>query len=232
MISVVMPYWRRQDILALNLSAYRDLYPHEDIEIVVVDDGSPEPAEIFGAYPWPVNVVRLPAKEIALNPCVAFNAGVAASCGEIVVLTNPEVIHRAPILGAMARELERMGPRGYVSAACWGVKNGWWYCHSTDMPRDADVGRAAMPKGAGLHFCSMLTRKFYDEIGGFSEEYRDGQGYEDNDLLWKLKIAGARFKICDDLVTDHYDAPRTQWPAGGAARNRAIFEARWAAVAA
>ena len=108
MISVVMPYWRRQDILALNLSAYRDLYPHEDIEIVVVDDGSPEPAEIFGAYPWPVNVVRLPAKEIALNPCVAFNAGVAASCGEIVVLTNPEVIHRAPILSG-ARSIPSEG---------------------------------------------------------------------------------------------------------------------------
>ncbi len=178
-------------------------------------------------FPWPVKIVRLPGKDVALNPCVAFNAGVAASSGEFVALTNPEVLHRSPILPAMRLELAALGRKGYVAAACWGLKAGWWYCHSTDMPPDAEVGRAAMPQGAGLHFCAMLHRAFYDEIGGFDEAYRDGQGYEDNDLLWKLQAAGASFKIADDLVTDHLDCPRTEWPAGGAARNRAIFEAKW-----
>lgn len=226
MLSVVMPYWRRPEILGRNLSKYRDLYP-TDIEIIVVDDGSPEPAEVRGEFPWTIKIVRLPAKTTALNPCVAFNRGVAVSRGEIVVLTNPEVIHRTAILSGMRAELEALGPKGYVAASCWSERARWWYCHSKLMPPPAQVGRAEMPDGAGLHFCSMLYRSFYDEIGGFSEEYRDGAGYEDNDLLWKLHRAGARFKISDDHVTDHHDCPRCEWPAGGADRNRAIFESKW-----
>ncbi len=227
MISVVMPYWRRQVILERNLSSYRTLYPHDDIEIVIVDDGSPEPALAQGEFPWPVKVIRLPRKDAALNPCTAFNMGVAAASGDVIVLTNPEVIHRAPILGDMEVELKVLGPKGYVAAACWAARAEWWYCHSTKMPAAESVGRARTPRGAGLHFCAMLARDLYNEIGGFSEEYRDGQGYEDNDLLWKLQAAGACFKIRDDLVTEHHDSPRSEWPAGGAARNLAIFEAKW-----
>ncbi len=207
-----------------NLSQHRSLYPTDDLEIIIVDDGSPEPAEVTDKFPWPVRIVRLPDKTTALNPCTAFNRGVEVSRGDVLVLTNPEVIHRAPILAGL-REL--LTPKGYVAAACWSEKHRWWFCHSTLMPPAESVGRAEMPEGAGLHFCSMINRAFYDEIGGFSEEYRDGQGYEDNDLLWKLDDAGARFSIADDLVTDHHDCPRSEWPAGGAERNRAIFESKW-----
>lgn len=226
-----MPYWNRAEVLAQNLERYRECYG-SGIEIIIVDDGSTEKPNLSGPYPHQRIVIRLPAKDHALNPCTAFNAGVAAASGDIIVLTNPEVIHRSPILGRMAAALADAGPKGYVAAACWGIKHCWWYCHSTDQPNAARVGRAFMPKGAGLHFCSMLNRSFYEDIGGFSEEYRDGQGYEDNDFLCKLEAAGAVFKICDDLVTDHHPCPPCQWPKGGAARNRAIFESKWQHVIA
>lgn len=211
----------------MNLARYRELYADQRIEIVIVDDGSPERAQVDGAYPWPVRIVRLPAKAEAKNPCVAFNEGVLLAAYDLIVLTNPEVVHRAPILKGMRAELKRLGPKGYVAAACWGEELGWWYCHSTDEPDDAKKGRAKRPVGAGFHFCSMLNRAIYLEVGGFSEEYREGQGFEDNDFLWKLAKANAKFKIADDLVTDHMPCPPTEWPEGGAKRNKAIFEARW-----
>lgn len=164
---------------------------------------------------------------MALNPSVPFNRGVAAARGDILVLTNPEVVHTRAILGGMLETLTALGPKGYVAAACWSPKAGWWYCHSQLGPRPKERGRGAMPEGSGFHFCSMLRRSLFDEVGGFSEEYRDGQGYEDNDLLWKLHAAGAHFAIRDDLVTEHVDCPRTAWPVGGAARNREIFEGKW-----
>ena len=229
MISIVMPYWNRQDALQRNLDSYCDLYSSDDIEIVVVDDGSPEPAKTHGPFPWPVKVIHLPRKDSALDPCVPYNLGVAASRGEVLVLTNPEVVHRFPILGRMREVLAEMGPKGYVSAACWGLgdRGSRWFCHSKLMPPAESMGRAPTPPMAGFHFCSMIHRSFYDEIGGFSEEYREGQAYEDNDLLWKLYDAGAKFRICDDLVTDHYECPRCRWPAGGHERNRAIFVKKW-----
>lgn len=220
-----MPYWRRREVLSQNLARYSDLYPNLRMEIIVVDDGSPEPPDVSGEYPWPVRLISLPPKQHALNPSVPINRGVAAADGEVIVLTGPEVVHRSQILAAMRGKLAELGPTGYVGAACWGGK--WWYCHSTLMPEPSSVGRAKMPDGAPLHFCTMLHRQFFNEVGGFDEEYRDGLGYEDNDFLWALASHGAQFAICDDLVTDHLPCPRSQWPAGGAARNRAIFERKW-----
>jgi GT2 family glycosyltransferase len=225
MISVVMPYWQRADILRANVAHYCKLYSGLDIEIVIVDDGSPERAAAPSSPPFAVRIVRLPDKTVAKNPCIPLNAGVAEARGEIIVLTNPEVVHRAPILAAMREHLNEIGPLGYIAAACRG--RGWWYCHSTDMPPNEAVGRVPSPPGAGLHFCSMLHRGLFDRAGGFDERYRDGQGYEDNDFLWRLHSAGARFMICDDLVCDHVMCPPAEWPAGGAARNREIFEKTW-----
>lgn len=225
MISVVMPYWQRQQVLLQNLSNYRLLYPDEDLEIVIVNDGSPEWPKIGDDYPWPVRLIELPPKTHALNPCFPLNRGVAEARGEVILLTCPEVIHRAPILKGMREKLESLGPKGYVSAACFGGT--WWYSHSTLMPPPEVVGRMPMPEGAALHFCSMLYRGFFDQVGGFDEQYRAGAGYEDSDFLWSLHKHGAKFAICDDLITDHLSCPRCEWPAGGAERNLAIFESKW-----
>lgn len=218
-----MPYWRRQDVLLKNLHRYRELYGN--IEIVVVDDGSPEPAIIDPL----TTLVRLPLKDHALNPCVPFNVGVRVATGDIIVLTNPEIIHREPILHRMLQALGR-GYK-YVAAACWNETTHTWYCHSCG-PTAEQMGRAPIPPGAGLHFCAMLTRGLYEEIGGFTEEYRNGQGYEDNDFLWKIETISPyhhddvdeKFCILDDCVTEHIACPPTVWPRG---TNKALFESRW-----
>ncbi len=219
-----MPYWRRPAALAACIASYRDLYGPA-LDIVVADDGSGDVPAVDA------RILRLPAKAGALNPSVPFNRAALVATGDILVLTNPEVIHKTAILEQMLLSLSALGPLGYVAAACWSPGQGWWFCHSKKGAKDGERGRAPIPPGAGLHFCAMLRRSLYEAVGGFSEEYRDGQGYEDNDLLWKLQKAGARFAIRDDLVTEHIDCPPTKWPAGGMARNRAIYEARWGAYA-
>lgn len=193
--------------------------------MIVVDDGSPEPASLDFETPWPVHIVRLPDKRVALNPCVAINNGVRRSSGDVLLLTNPEIVHCTPILDGMLAELVALGRKGYVAASCWGGR--FWYCHPTAEPPATSLGRAPVPVDAGLHFCAMLYRDLFEEVGGFTESYRLGTGYEDNDFLWKLYEAGARFKKCGDLVTDHIRCPRTEWPAGGAERNRRVFNSRW-----
>lgn len=219
-VSVVMPYWKRPEALIASIAMYRRHYGNA-LDVVVVNDGSDDLPLLSG-----VTLVDLPAKDRALNPCVALNAGVRAARGDVIMLTNPEVMHRAPIIDGLIEELGRLGPLGYVSAACWSPKHGFWFVHSTATPRPEAIGRAPVPPGAALHFCAVLHRSLFDAVGGFSEEYRDGQGYEDNDFLWKLAGAGARFAIRDDLVTEHIDCPPSHWPPGGLARNRAIFEAK------
>jgi GT2 family glycosyltransferase len=219
-----MPYWNRAEALSRSLSRYIELYKSDAIEIVIVDDGSSEKPFIPAYSPFPVRLITLPQKVAGLNPCLPINIGVKAAEGDIIFLTNPEIVHSAKILDPMVRELERLGRTGYVSAACWCPKLKMWLCRS-DVP---DVpGRAKMPKGAGLHFFSGFHKSLFDSVGGFDDEYRDGQGYEDNDFLWKIHSAGAKFKILDECTVEHGAAPRVAWPSGGTARNRAIFERKW-----
>lgn len=225
LVSVVMPFWRRQHVLTMNLRRYAELYPDFPLEIVVVDDGSPEPAVIDGAFPWPVHLIRLPAKTEPKDSVVPLNVGAQFARGEYLVLTGPEIIHRAPLLDGLV-ETARSGPNlAHVSPAVWG--GSWWYCHSTDMPPDAKVGRAPSPKGAALHFCALLRRDVFWAVRGFDHDYRDGAGYSDNDFLWKLHDIGVTFTIRDDLIADHVECPRCNWPPGAFARNRALFERKW-----
>ena len=72
----------------------------------------------------------------------------------------------------------------------------------------------------------MMYKEFFDEVGGFDEAYREGQGYEDNDFLWELHRQGASFEIRDDLQVNHIDTP-VSWPLGGVERNAAIFNEKW-----
>lgn len=230
MISIIMPYWNRLELLKRSLDRMAELYVDYDLDIIVADDGSSEKGRIDKKYPWPITTLYLPGKTQALNPCVPINKAVAASRGYITVLTNPEIFHPTPILGSMLDELISAGPKGYVIASAWSTDYNKWYCHSsiTDK-KNAALGRLPLPKGSGLHFCSMMYRKFFDEVGGFDEAYRDGQGVEDNDWLWQLQQAGATFRLRDDLMVEHTSTP-TVWPAGGIARNSEIYKRKWSHV--
>lgn len=211
-----MPYWKRPQELKRTLQSYEQ---YKNIEVIVVDDGS-----------WDTDqfTLRLPRKDHALNPCIPINEGVKASSGDIIVLTGPEITHRGPILEQMQEELEKTGSKGYVMAAAWSVQHKRWNCHSSvnqNIP-----GAWPVPPGTGFHFCTMLYKKFFEEVGGFDEDYREGQAFDDNDFLWRLHKHNAKFIMRDDLVVDHYPT-KTSWPDGGWDKNRKIFEAKWKSFA-
>jgi len=213
-----MPYYMRQEALDRSLESLRRLNWAYELEIVIADDGSPVPVRAPGCI-----VESLPVKHHALNPCVPMNRAVARSTGDVIVLTGPEIEHRTPVLGPMIMTL---GPDDYVIAACQDV-SGRMLCGSAI--RGGEDGRGAMPAGSGFHFCAMLQRQLFERAGGFDEDYRDGQAFDDNDWLFRLERAGARFHMRDDLVVWHHQVP-CAWPVGGHERNRRLFEAKWEAA--
>lgn len=226
MISVVLPYWNRLAATKDALAAMAALYADMDLEIIVVDDGSAETFSLTGSYPWPVRVIRLPAKDVAKNPCVPINAGVRHARGDVLVISNPEILHTRPVFPEMLCELERLGERGYVLAAAWCDDEEKWHCHSS-ISGIKHFG-VQHPKGSGLHFCAMLHRAHFERVGGFDEDYRNGAGFDDNDFVMRLGKAGTKFLIRDDLVVKHPKAgARTKWTDGAFERNAALFCRKW-----
>lgn len=193
MISVCMPYWCRQAALDRSLEAYRSLY---QVEVSICDDGSPEPVKSPGCI-----VTTLPRKDVGLNPCVPMNVAVRASTHDVIVLTNPEIEHREDVLSGMLAMLR--DPLDYVTVSCRDVSGKWLAGPEVDYAQD---GRLPVPIGAHFHFCAMLTRELFERVGGFDEGYRNGRACEDNDWLWSLEDAGARFRLAPGVVW-HYQTP-------------------------
>ena len=215
MISVCAPYWRRQRALDRMVDVYTRLYRHLDLEISICDDGSPEPAVV----PPFVTLTRLPTKDHPLNPCVPMNRAVAASSGDILVLTNPELTHRESVLDGMLALLETEDD--YVMARCYDEGWGRWLA-GPDVDFTAH-GRLPVPPGGQFHFCVMLHRSLWDRAGGFDEDYRHGLACDDNDWLWRLHRAGARFRLAEGVVY-HDSSERVQW---GLRHNRDLFYRKW-----
>jgi hypothetical protein len=213
-ISVCMPYWNRQAELDRSLAAYRSVYPDTVLEISICDDGSPQAVVAPGCI-----VTRLPSKVLGLNPCVPMNAAVRASSGQIIVLTNPEVEHRQDVFTAMHALLEH--PDDYVTVPCCDVNGMWLAGPEVDYTKH---GRLPVPAGAHFHFCAMLTRALFERAGGFDEGYRHGRSCEDNDWLWRLEAAGARFKTAPGLVW-HHSTPHAYQ--GTHASNRDRLVQKW-----
>lgn len=219
-VSVCIPYWinsgRAASDLMATLGGFVKLYP--TAELSLCDDGSMYGMRDFGA----LRQVRLPTKKRALNPCTAINEAVRNSTRPLILLTNPGLLPEEGLLEALLAA--HQSDRHYVAAACWDLDGQKWLCHST--VKGGEHGRGPMPAGSGFHFCALLSRSLFDAAGGFDEEYRHGQGYDDNDFLWRLDAAGAVFRILDDVIVEHRRS-ETIWPEGGLDKNRALFEAKW-----
>lgn len=204
-ISVCMPYWNRPDELARSVEMYDRVYPDLDIQISVCDDGSlipPQPTE-------KMCVTSLPQKGYALNPCVPINHAVRNATRDVIVLTNPEVEHREPVLYRMLEALT--GPNDYVMTGCRDTRRGDWYA-GPEAPLAPIGGRQPIPPQTTLHFCVMFHKALFERAGGFDEEFRRVPGCDDNSWLWQLYALGdVNFKYVSGVVW-HCHGPRRRWP--------------------
>lgn len=220
MISLILPYWDRQEAANKAIHLLEKQYPGMDLEVVVVDDGNKIPF-VSPATSLNLKVIRLPNKPNPTPQSRAWNAGVHAATGNIICLSCVEILHEKPVLQKMAEQLKQMGKNGYVLASAWCPEINDWQCHSSFEVE-------TLPKGTGPSFCGMLYRKTFDIVGGFDENYHDGAGYEDKDFVYRLLDAGVKFKIMDDLTVIH---PKTgasiQWPSKGFERNRKLYMKKW-----
>lgn len=219
-LSLILPYWDRQKAANKAFELLEKHYSKLDLEIIVIDDGNAIPF-IKPQVNLDIKVITLPLKHIPKCPAPVWNEGVKAATGEIIILSCVEVLHETSVIPQLVEQLERLGKDGYVLAAAWCPEHGDWHCHSSiKTPRN--------PWGTGLSFLGAMYKDMYWKTGGFSEEFREGAGYEDNDFINKMLVAEAKFKICDDLVVIHPKSDASiVWPEGSFQINEKIFYDKW-----
>ena len=101
-VSVVLPYYAQPEELVRMLAALEgQTYPRELFEVVVVDDGSPEPLERPRETPLDVKVVR--QEDLGFGAARARNTGVRAAAHDILLFLDTDYLPEADWLADHAR---------------------------------------------------------------------------------------------------------------------------------
>ena len=219
--SVVMAFYDRKPLLLHTLRSIAASTQSKNTEVIIVDDGSSEEhrlEDIVNDYPFTIKLIRQePEDKWYINPCIPFNLGIKEAKGDTIVLQNPECFHLGDILESATNitdhqyftyhayslskeDTEKMDQIDPVA-----INNFKKSLNASSLPFDI-LNRGMYNEGGsgyydhyqfrpvGYHFCAITKKENMEDLGGFDERYATGCGFDDNELLERVKRMG--LKIC------------------------------------
>ncbi|MCY1143719.1 glycosyltransferase family 2 protein [Actinoplanes sp. Pm04-4] len=217
-VSVVVVHYQQQSELDRTLTALRrQTHPANRTEIIVVDDGSPEPPRV------PDGVRLLRQADEGFRAAAARNLGASHATGEVICFLDadttpePDYLTRMSRLPALAPEavvagrrkharfggtppdapVEQAGPAAELPEPQWLLDA---YRSSRNL-LDADDRSYRYVIGAAM----ACSRWFFERVGGFDEQFRV-YGGEDWEWVYRAWLSGAVLAHVPDAVAWH-DGP-------------------------
>lgn len=217
-VSVIVPHYRQQRELDRTLLALaRQDYPHAAVEVIVVDDGSPEPPRV------PPGVVLLRQSDLGFRLAAARNLGAAHATGEVLCFldadTAPEpgyltALTRLPALCpdavtvgrrrhadftgvAIEEAVQDAAPARELDEPAWlreGYRLSANLLHADDRSYRYLIGAV-----------TACSRAFFEIVGGYDETFTS-YGGEDWEWAYRAWLAGAVFAHVPGAVAWH-DGP-------------------------
>lgn len=251
MISIVMAYYNRKPQLLNTLKTIGWSKKAKDIEVIIVDDGSDGDhrlEDIFDKFSFELKVIRKEKKDKwYTNPCVPFNVGIKEAKGSVVIIQNPECAHAWDVphfasyhlteenyLSFSAYSTDATGIGKIKRAKSYSDIDNEFRPKVNSVPEVLGEGvycwyNHPVYRPVGYHFCAAITKNNLDELGGFDERYAAGNGYDDNEILARIKRKGLEVKIVDTpyVLHQYHKDYSPFFEKGGVElvyKNRALFE--------
>jgi GT2 family glycosyltransferase len=212
-MSVVIPNWNGEHHLRDCLDSLQRVdYPAENLEVIVVDNGSTDGSRALLAAEYPS--VRVVPLEGNLGFAAACNEGARRAKSECVAFLNNDMHVDAGWLRGLAAGFNRA--LGYVCVAGvildWegerlGFAGGWVTFHGQGGQEHylEPMKEELVEDGRDVPFAcggSMLVeRKVFLELGGFDTSYF--AYYEDVDLGWRLWLSGYKVRLAGSARCFH-----------------------------
>ena len=236
LVSIVMLSWNAPQFTKIALESIR-AHTKGEYEVIIVDNGSePETVDWLRT----LQDVRVIYNPVNRGYAGGNNQGLAAARGEYVVLLNNDVVvtegwldgllsafDRVPALGVSAPRSNKIaGDQIVVDAAYADIEQMHAYAARR---RERYRGRGYMTDRA-IGLCLCIDRRVIEEIGGIDERFGVGN-FEDDDFCLRVRAAGYRIHVCDDVFIHHYGsqtfaANKVDWTAT-MRENWTKFAAKW-----
>jgi GT2 family glycosyltransferase/glycosyltransferase involved in cell wall biosynthesis len=203
-VSIIIPCHNNFEFTYRCIESILNTTPHAPFEIVIVDDGSID--ETMLAELLFIGAVRVVRHATALGFLRAANAGAAVAGGDLLLFLNNDTTLREDALDEMVRTFDTLPNIGIVGSKLintdgtlqeaggvvqrLGNAMNWGFGANPDDPKYCYLRDADYVSGASL----MIPRALFKSVQGFDERYEPGY-YEDTDLCFKVRQAGARVVV-------------------------------------
>ncbi len=250
-VSIIIPSRDQVDLLQACITALAKA-PDADLEIIIVDNGTTEPAAVNYleelSASTQIRVVRSPGP---FNFSLLCNQGVEAASGEIICLLNNDTELLSPCWLERARAFLSIESIGAVGARLlypdhtvqhFGLTLGMGTHRIAGTPHRGlpesafgAFGKARLVQefSAVTAACLFVRRADYQEVGGFDLDLP--VAYNDIDFCLKLRARGLKV-ICDpDILLIHKESKSRGADLDAARASRldrdaALLHSRWGAV--
>ncbi len=211
-VMVIIPNYNGVRMLDACLRALH-VQTYDDLQIVVVDNGSQDGSVAFIGTSFPaVRVIRFTTNR---GFAAAINAGIRASDAPLIATLNNDAVpdpewlsqlvlalEREPHAGMAASKMLFVEPRGVINSAGICVDRAgiaWDRCGGElDDASEREV-RDVFGACAGA---ALYRRSLFDEIGPFDEDFF--AYLEDVDLAWRAQLAGWRALYVPQARVSHW----------------------------
>lgn len=226
-ISIVTAYHNRKQQFINTLKTIKNSKQINNVELIVVDDCSSEEHkldDIIHEYPFVKLITVNVSDRWYINPCVPFNKAINEANGDIIVIQNPECLHVGDILDNIVNNIN---DNLYLTYGVYSI-NKEITNYITDLPYDNEyIDKMILAqispihnamyvsegqfgwyqhskyRPAAYHFVSAITKKNMDLLNGFDEKYAFGIGFDDDELLHRIKLLGLEVKMVDEPFAIH-----------------------------
>lgn len=194
-LSFVIPAFNEEEMISRTIDSIHRLVPPFRYEIIVVDNCSTDATAAVAAELGATVIQQAGGTIGALR-----NTGVQRARGEILIFLDADVVLTTEWAAQIPASLASIRREPTMLTGAWcsvpadaSLLERWWFA-----PR---IGSSHLGTG---HM--ILTRQFFDELGGFDESLATGEDY---DLSRRAIGLGGRVAIEERLKAEHLGFPRT-----------------------